>query len=94
MNAMNLEMFEGIGRAMAEFDADHDLRCVMFRGRRQGFRGGDISEFAAKRSTVTRRLPMRRSRTRRWRRCRLPPSDGGGDRGACVGGGLWSGGDV
>ena len=32
MNAMNLEMFEGIGRAMAELDADHDLRCVMFRG--------------------------------------------------------------
>jgi len=72
MNAMNLEMFEGIGRAMAELDADHDLRCVMFRGPAARlsrlapiFRNSPPSA-----APVTRRLPMRRSQTRRWRRCR------------------------
>ena len=91
MNAMNLEMFEGIGRAMAELDADHDLRCVMFRGAggKAFAAGADISEFAAKRSTRDKAVAyaaVSNPALEAVQGCRHPTV--AVIEGACVGGGL------
>lgn len=56
-NAINGDMWRGIPRAMAQFDADAEVRCVAFRGAGTGAfsAGADISEFAkirAERSSV------------------------------------------
>ncbi|HVL35095.1 MAG TPA: enoyl-CoA hydratase [Burkholderiales bacterium] len=47
-NAINAAMWRGIPAAMAQFDADAEVRCVAFRGTgREAFAAGaDISEFA------------------------------------------------
>lgn len=52
-NALNLEMFQAIGQAMADFDADESLRCVVFRGAggKAFGAGADISEFETLRGT-------------------------------------------
>ena len=91
MNAMNLEMFEGIGRAMAELDADYDLRCVMFRGAggKAFAAGADISEFAAKRSTRDQAVAyaaVSNPALEAVQGCRHPTV--AVIEGACVGGGL------
>ncbi len=46
-NAINGAMWRGIPKAMAQFDADPDVRCVVFRGAgTEAFASGaDISEF-------------------------------------------------
>jgi enoyl-CoA hydratase/carnithine racemase len=46
-NAINGAMWRGIPRAMAQFDADPEVRCVAFRGAGTGAfaSGADISEF-------------------------------------------------
>jgi enoyl-CoA hydratase len=46
-NAINGDMWRGIPRAMAQFDADPEVRCVVFRGAgTEAFASGaDISEF-------------------------------------------------
>ena len=46
-NAINAAMWRGIPRAMAQFDADPEVRCVAFRGAgTEAFASGaDISEF-------------------------------------------------
>jgi len=47
-NAINREMWSGIPPAMAKFDADAEVRCVVFRGAgSEAFAAGaDISEFS------------------------------------------------
>jgi enoyl-CoA hydratase/carnithine racemase len=57
-NAINGAMWRGIPRAMAQFDADPEVRCVAFRGAgTEAFASGaDISEFdqiRAQKSSVT-----------------------------------------
>ena len=51
-NAINNEMWRGIPTAMARFDADPEVRCVVFRGAgTEAFAAGaDISEFEKVRS--------------------------------------------
>jgi enoyl-CoA hydratase/carnithine racemase len=54
-NAINDAMWRGIPRAMAQFDADAEVRCVAFRGAgTEAFSAGaDISEFEKVRSERT-----------------------------------------
>jgi len=54
-NAINGAMWREIAPAMAQFDADRDVRCVAFRGAgSEAFSAGaDISEFEASRSART-----------------------------------------
>ena len=51
-NAMSGDMWRGIAPAMAQFDADPEVRCIAFRGAGgEAFcAGADISEFEANRS--------------------------------------------
>ena len=51
-NAINGAMWRGLPQAMAQFDADPEVRCVAFRGAgTEAFASGaDISEFEAIRS--------------------------------------------
>ena len=51
-NAINDAMWRGIPEAMKQFDADPDVRCVVFRGAgTEAFSAGaDISEFESRRS--------------------------------------------
>ena len=46
-NAVNLEVWRGIGVVMRELSADDDLRCVVLRGAgdKAFVAGADISEF-------------------------------------------------
>jgi len=52
-NAINGDMWRAIPKAMAEFDADREIRCIVLRG--EGTvafaAGADISEFEARRSS-------------------------------------------
>jgi enoyl-CoA hydratase/carnithine racemase len=54
-NAINGEMWRGIPRAMQQFDADREVRCVAFRGAgTEAFSAGaDISEFEKIRAQKT-----------------------------------------
>ncbi|HVJ33741.1 MAG TPA: enoyl-CoA hydratase/isomerase family protein [Terriglobia bacterium] len=50
MNALNLEMWQSLARAMDELGADATLRCIILRGAEGNFAAGaDLAEFRAQR---------------------------------------------
>ena len=54
LNALNLAMWRGLGAAIAELDADDDVRCIILRGagERAFGPGADISEFDEQRQNA------------------------------------------
>ncbi len=52
LNALNLEMWRGVGEAFQALDADTDIRCIVLRGAgdKAVGPGADITEFAARRN--------------------------------------------
>ena len=91
LNAITLEMWQGIGNAMAEFSADDDLRCVVMRGAgEEAFAAGaDISAFANERSDRSQTEAYHRAVTHATTstyECRHPTV--AMIMGPCIGGGL------
>ena len=91
MNAMNLEMWQGLGDLMQELDADDAVRCIVVRGagERAFSAGADIEEFPRTRlnkaqamayGKVTHRAMQAVSASRHPTLAVI--------QGACVGGGL------
>ncbi len=91
LNAVNNAMWQRLGEAFGELDADQGLRCVVLTGTGdKAFSvGADISEFEANRSTVEKaKLYAKRTHAAMARitACRHPVV--ARIRGLCVGGGL------
>lgn len=91
MNAMSMAMFQGIHQAMKDLDADHEVRCIVFRGAggKAFAAGADISEFETLRAT--------KEQAKRYAELSNPALDSVRDcrhptialiEGVCVGGGL------
>ena len=90
-NAINGAMWRGIPQAMAQYDADPEVRCVAFRGAgtKAFASGADISEFAALRTTPEARAEYDRAQaalTAAWASVGKPVI--AMIRGFCMGGGL------
>lgn len=91
MNALNLPMWEGLGRAFAELAADSAVRCIVLRGMgEKAFApGADIDEFDTKRATAEQASAydkILRDALARVRECPQPVI--AMIHGPCVGGGL------
>jgi enoyl-CoA hydratase/carnithine racemase len=92
LNALTVEMWRDLARALRELSADDDLRCVVLRGAGDDAfaAGADIAEFATVRNTVeqgkTYHLETVANALNAVAECRHPTV--ALIKGACAGGGL------
>lgn len=91
MNALNLEMWDGLAKAFQTLSADDSLRCIVLRGagEKAFAAGADVAEFAAVRSNVEQaRAFARITHTAMQAIATCPHPVIAMIHGACVGGGL------
>lgn len=91
MNALNLEMWDGLAKAFQALSADDSLRCIVLRGagEKAFAAGADVAEFAAVRSNVEQaRAFARITHTAMQAIATCPHPVIAMIHGACVGGGL------
>lgn len=91
MNALNLEMWDGLAKAFQALSADDSLRCIVLRGAggKAFAAGADVAEFAAVRSNVEQaRAFANITHTAMQAIATCPHPVIAMIHGACVGGGL------
>ena len=67
LNTLNAALLEQLGEALARFDADHDIRCLLLSGSEKAFAAGaDIAELAE----VSMVEIYLRNQAARWERIR------------------------